>query len=118
MKAQNRSLGYAWEQLYGAISSLATSNLGSRERLLDAVTARVHLIFPSSSTHVIPPGINDRLDRLEKQVTKHGTFAESIEKMSDDEVRAAIEEIISLFSAVASAPSGKTMPKAIAPRQN
>ena len=60
---------------------------------------------------MIPAGVSDRLVHLEEQLTKHGTFAESIAKMNDDQVEATIKELISLFSAVASAPSGKTAPR-------
>jgi len=99
----NQYIGYAWEQLFGAVSSLATSPLPLRERLLDAVGSRAHRIFPSISTDKLPAEINKKLSSLEQALTKHGTFQESIEQMDDLEVERAIDEIVSLFSMVARA---------------
>ena len=97
-------VGYAWEQLYGAVSSLACSDWPLRERLLDAVVSRAHKIFPSMTVaKELPDEISERLKVLEASLTKHGSFQESIEKMDDSQVKWAIEEIVSIFSMVAQA---------------
>jgi hypothetical protein len=101
MKSQY--VGYAWEQLFGAVSSLASSPLPLRERLLDAVVSRAHRIFPSVSTDKLPAEIDERLGNLERALTEHGSFQESIERMEDREVEHAIDEIVGLFSMVARA---------------
>lgn len=94
---------YAWEQLYGAVSSLACSDLSLRERLLDAVASRAHRVFPSMSVAELPAEIDERLRILESALTKHGSFEESIKRMEEHEIKNAIEEIVSLFSMVAQA---------------
>lgn len=96
-------LGYAWEQLFGAVSSLASSDLPLRERLLDAIGSRVHRVFPSTSNDRLPAEIAEQLRKLEYSVTKHQTYKESIEQMEEREVEQAIDEIVSLFSKVARA---------------
>jgi len=96
-------IGYAWEQLYGATSSLATSSLPLRDRLLDAVVSRAHRIFPLTSIDKLPPEISERLSSLERELTKHGSFQKSIGMMEDREVEHAIDEIVGLFSMVARA---------------
>lgn len=96
-------VGYAWEQLYGAVSSLACNDSSLRERLLDAVASRVHRVFPSMSVAELPTEIDERLRILESSLTKHGSFQESIERMDDSKVKWAVEEIVNLFSMVAQA---------------
>lgn len=93
-------LDYAWEQLYGAVSSLATSSLPLRERLLDAANSRVHRIFygPSKRSE---GEIARRIQQLEERMTKDGSFQETVDKMTDQEVYATIEEVFSLFNMVA-----------------
>ena len=100
---ENHYVGYAWEQLFGAVSSLATSPLPLRGRLLDAVESRAHRIFPSISTDKLPAEIDEKLSSLERTLTKHGSFQASIEQMDDREVEHAIDEIVGLFSMVARA---------------
>jgi predicted DNA-binding protein len=96
-------IGYVWEQLYGATSSLASSPLALRERLLDAVVSRVFKLFHPTKEEKLPPEISQRLDSLEQKLTKHGSIEETIKRMEDREVEEAIEEIIALFSMVARA---------------
>ncbi len=96
-------LDYAWEQLYGATSSLACSTSPLRERLIDAVSSRVHRVFSRGSKDELPPNIAEKLNRFEVKLTKHGSFRETVEKMEDSEVKDAIEEIVSLFNMVARA---------------
>ena len=95
---------YAWEQLYGAVSSLATDDSGLRERLLNAVLSRVQRIFPPETLKdKLPPEIHERLIGLETQLTKYGSYQKTVDKMEDYEVKNAIEEIVGLFSMVARA---------------
>lgn len=98
---ESQYIGYAWEQLFGAVSSLASSTLPLRERLLDAVVSRAHRVFPSTAVGTLPAEINERLRNLEHSLTKHGSFEKSIEQMEDREVEHAIDEIVGLFSMVA-----------------
>jgi hypothetical protein len=95
-------IGYTWEQLFGAVSSLATSSTSLRERLLDAVGSRVHRILnqPSKLPH---EEIARRIVELEELLTKGGSFQETIDKMTDQEVYDTIDKIVSLFSMVARA---------------
>jgi hypothetical protein len=60
----SNNFGYTWEQLYGAVSSLAASPLLLRERLIDAVLSRAHRVFPSTSADKLSPEIDERLSRL------------------------------------------------------
>jgi hypothetical protein len=98
-----RYICYVWEQLYSATSFLATSPLGLRERLLDAVLSRVQKVIHPSPTETIPLDIFERLCSLEQELTKSGSFKETIEKMEDREVEKTIDDIVGLFSMVARA---------------
>lgn len=98
-----RHICYVWEQLYCATSSLATSPLGPRERLLDAVLSRVQEVLHPSPTETIPLDIYERLYSLEAELTKSGSFKETIEKMEDREVEKTIDDIVGLFGMVARA---------------
>ncbi len=96
-----RYICYVWEQLYAATSSLATSPLGPRERLLEAVVSRVQEVLHPSPTETIPLDIFESLCSLEVKLTKSGSFKETIEKMEDREVEKTIDDIVGLFSMVA-----------------
>lgn len=98
---QKEPLDYIWQQLYGTVSSLATGDFSARDRLLDAVSSRLHRIFLSGKTSDVNTNISERINRLEEILTKHGSFKESIEKMEEQEVKDTIEEIVSLFNKVA-----------------
>ena len=99
----SRYICYVWEQLYGATSFLATSPLGPRERLLDAVISRLQEVLHPSPTETIPLDIFEHLCSLEVKLTKGGSFEETIEKMEDREVEKTIDDIVGLLSMVARA---------------
>jgi hypothetical protein len=99
----SRYICYVWEQLYGATSFLATSPLGPRERLLGAMVSGLQEVLHPSPTETIPLDIFERLCSLEVQLTRSGSFKETIEKMEDREVEKTIGDIVGLFSMVARA---------------
>jgi hypothetical protein len=97
---------HEWQQLYGAVSILASSELPLRERLLDAATSRVVRIMPPGDHGTqLPPEIAERLLDLHVQLTRHGPFPTSISRMDDVQVRKCIEEIVGVFGMVAHAYS-------------
>ncbi len=94
---------YVWEQLFGAVLSLSTSELNIKSRIQNAVESRVcRLFFSEKANASLPPIVREKLLDLEKKLTQSGSFEQSIDKMDDSEVENIIEEIVSAFSDSAS----------------
>lgn len=96
------AINYAWENLFKAILYSMRSTESLQERLLGC-----HAIFHvlSQKGH-LPPDLQKRFDVMIDAWTKlpddtgRGTVCATTSKMTDDEARMWLEEILSLFDDV------------------
>jgi len=94
---------YSWEKMYGAMRSLAGPRT-QKERIVSALSRFDMLEAPRTDT--IPPKLRSRFVSFWKTVEfadpvgKEGLWQASVNEMTDEQVRACIEEIISLYDAV------------------
>jgi len=95
----HQDIGYVWEQLYGAVSSMIASDSSLHDRLLDAVVSRVNRVFGFQDA--VPEEIGERLETLQVRLTKLGSFEDTIKAMESREVTETIEEIFLIFNNVA-----------------
>lgn len=94
---------YSWEKMSGAMHCLAGAGT-QKERIMTAILVFHTLKAPNNPS--IPPELRSRFDTFWKTVEfakpggKEGIWQASVDAMTDEQVRACIEEIIGLYDAV------------------
>jgi len=90
-------LEYADEQLWKGLHVLAEGTGTIQERLLDAWLDQLIRVFP----HDMPSDIAARWRRLNEEAqSPEGTFLEAIPRMTDEEARHIVEEIVNMTEQV------------------
>jgi hypothetical protein len=97
------SLDYCWEKFFAATLTLAQSSRWPADRLAAAFEQIGRLKAGVSHEQMPTPELQARFDMLHDRMTSRGSFAESAAAMDEVEVHRAIEEVISIFNALAGA---------------
>lgn len=97
------SLGYTWEKLYVAVSTLAAGQRSIQERLEDAyISALIRL-----KADDLPDDLQDDFRKLQDELTNvepvgnEGSVAVSTRAMNGDRASEIAEQIVSMFTHVA-----------------
>lgn len=102
MSIARMGLSYGWQKFHMAVLTLAGPGT-QRERLINAYA--YHLLQIDGDS--LPYDIQARFEKLGDDITREqaqqgeGTVAASVNKMSDQELQAMVEEIIALYDIVA-----------------
>jgi len=93
------SITYAWQNFYKAVSYCMASENSLQERLAGAYVGDIHVVQARDVT----PELWERIEKLTTALTmlpavgNEGTVRATTSKMTDDEARQWLDEILSIF---------------------
>jgi uncharacterized protein YebE (UPF0316 family) len=100
------SLDYAYEKLFVAVTSMATSTDSLQNRLANAYIYGFHTIGLDVNAD-LPPNLRSLYREIEKNLTKvpaqgnEGSVVATTRAMRDEEAKKLIEQIVHLYDEVA-----------------
>ncbi len=90
------SVRLAHEKYTAAVMGLATGGWPLRERVVDNYASHAYHAYPLDDDGVELSVLQDRIRSLHRRMTQHGTVADSVAALSDQDVHDAAVEILSI----------------------
>jgi hypothetical protein len=88
------TISYAWEKFYSAVRTLVLIPEPLRDRLVSAATYDIMHVRPERD---LPDELHGKFDEIMKKLTSEGSISDSVNSLSDDEVKDVADKIISLY---------------------
>jgi hypothetical protein len=90
------SVRFAHEKYTAAVVGLATGAWPLRERVVDNYASQAYHAYPLEDEGVELSALQDRIRLLHRRMTEHGTVADSVAALTDQDVHDAAVEILSI----------------------